>query len=196
MKILCKDSSGENVSIKVAIKRINEKEIISCARYSEKLELINTQEVALDFVCKDGIYKTKTLLKSVEKDEPYVVFILKTPENIEYEQLREFFRIPVKYDCTCITEDGNSISGITTNISANGVCVEFHKTFIFSKNLKLRISIEKTNIELVAKYIRSDFAENNYKVSFAFTKISEQDRDYISQVCIKKQLEHKRNSLL
>ena len=45
------------------------------------------------------------------------------------------------------------------------------------------------------KYIRSEKLDDGYKISFAYTNISDSDRDYISQVCIKKQLEQKRNSL-
>ena len=157
--------------------------------------MINTQEVTLKFICKDGVYKTETFLKSIENDNPYIVFVLKTPENIIYEQNREFFRISVKYDCLCYTEDGNNCSGKIMNFSANGVCIEFPKAFIISKNVKLQLFIENKNIEVLAKYIRSNFKADSYLVSFNFTKISEKNRDYISQICIKKQLEEKRNSL-
>ena len=46
------------------------------------------------------------------------------------------------------------------------------------------------------KYIRSERINDSYKLSFAFTKISEKDRDCISQICILKQIETKRNNIV
>ena len=40
------------------------------------------------------------------------------------------------------------------------------------------------------------YTDDGYKISFMFKEISENNRDFISQVCIKKQLEEKRNSIL
>ena len=198
-KILCKDANGNPVSIKAGIKRIDSREIIACSKYDDNIMLINTQDVVLSMVCNDGLYRTKTLLKKIENAEPYIVFILETPQGIEYEQNREYFRIPVQYDCFCKTEEDDCIQGYegkTVDISANGVCVVFKKVFLFSGKLTLIIYIENKPVELKVKYIRSEILENEeFKVSFAFKQISESDRDLISKICIQKQLENKRKAL-
>ena len=198
IKILYKDTQGNPANTKAAIKRLDEKEILACVKYNDTLE-ITPQEVTISVVCSDGLYRTKTLLKKVENADPYFVLVLQTPQNIEYEQNREYFRVPVSYDCVCQINDEFGIrdfGGKTFDLSANGVCVIFTNTFVTTNDACLRILIESVVVELKARYVRSDLLDNGtYKVSFAFTQISEQDRDFISQVCIKKQLEHRRNSL-
>ena len=126
VKLGYKDSEGYIENSKAAIKEINEKQILACARFNDGIELDLPQEIDFSVICNDGIYKTKTILKSVEKDEPYVFFVLETPVGIEYQQNREYFRVPVKYDCIYnIREDGSikEFSAQTADISANGVSI-------------------------------------------------------------------------
>ena len=181
-----------------AIKEINEKQILACARFNDGLELELPQEIDFSVICNDGIYKTKTILKSVENDEPYVFFILETPVGIEYQQNREYFRVPVKYDCVYrIREEGEyrEISAKTADISANGISIVLPTHTISEELSELIININEIQIMTRVRYIRSEKVDNGYRLSFAFVAISDLDRDFISQVCIKKQLEQRRNSI-
>lgn len=198
VKLAYRDCEGFIENTRAAIKEINEKEILACAKFADGLDLDLPQEIDFSVICNDGLYKTKTILKSIEKDEPYVFFTLETPVGIEYQQNREFFRVPVKYKCvykTNINNETKELSVITYDISANGVSIEL-PNHIISENLsELTINIDGIQIATKVKYIRSEKINEGYKISFAFVGISESDRDYISQVCIKKQLEQRRKSL-
>ena len=59
----------------------------------------------------------------------------------------------------------------------------------------LFILINGIEIKTRVRHVRSEKTENGYKHSFFFVNISNNDRDFISQVCLKKQLEAKRNSI-
>ena len=198
VKLGYKDSEGYIENSKAAIKEINEKKILACARFNDGIELDLPQEIDFSVICNDGIYKTKTILKSVEKDEPYVFFILETPVGIEYQQIREYFRVPVKYDCIYkIREDGSikEFSAQTADISANGVSIILPTHTISEEISELVININDIKIVTKVHYVRSEKVDNGYRLSFSFASISELDRDFISQVCIKKQLEQRRNSI-
>ena len=198
VKLGYKDSEGYIENSKAAIKEINEKQILACARFNDGIELDLPQEIDFSVICNDGIYKTKTILKSVEKDEPYVFFILETPVGIEYQQNREYFRVPVKYDCIYkIREDGSikEFSAQTADISANGVSIILPTHTISEEISELVININDIKIVTKVHYVRSEKVDNGHRLSFSFASISELDRDFISQVCIKKQLEQRRNSI-
>ena len=60
---------------------------------------------------------------------------------------------------------------------------------------ELEFVINDKKIKTKVRYVRSEKVEGGQKLSFNFTEISQNDRDLISQMCIKKQLEDKRNSM-
>lgn len=194
IKISYKDSEGFADSFKGAIKVINDKEIIACTKFKDDFDIEIPQEIDFSVICNDGIYKTKTILKSTKNEEPYVFLTLQTPVGIEYQQNREYFRVPAQYSCIYRIKE-NEYSATTSDISANGVSIVL-PNHIISENLsELIINIDGVQIFTQVQYIRSEKFDNDYKISFKFEKISELDRDFISQVCIKKQLEEKRKSL-
>lgn len=198
VKIAYRDSDGFIENIKAAIKEINEREIIACAKFNEGLDIGLPQEVEFSVICNDGIYKTKTILKSAENDEPYVFFILETPIGIEYQQNREYFRVPVKYSCIYKVKDGSKTQEYqteTADISANGISIILPNHIISENLAEITVNIDGIQILTKARYIRSEKIDSGYRLSFSFVSISELDRDYISQVCIKKQLEQRRNSI-
>ena len=198
IKISYKNSFGENFSIKAGIKNINEREITACSKFEEDLQLETPQEITLSIICKDGLYKTKTILKSVEKDEPYVFFFLNTPQGFEFQQNREFFRVPINMDCVYSVRHNDELikfNAKTINLSANGICIDIPNLIISEADAYIKLSVLDRFIETKVKYIRSEKINNSYSISFAFVNISENDRDLISQICIKKQLEQKRSSL-
>lgn len=198
MKISYKDFNNNSCSTKVALKQINDREILACRRFENGLKLNTPQEVTLSIVCNDGLYKTKTVLKSVENDEPYTFFILETPSGIEYQQNREYFRVALDYECIYATSsyyETKQINVKTYDISANGISLIFPIHEISVEKARLYIKINDRDIEAQLKFVRSEKVDTGYKFSFMFSKISTQDQDFISQLCIKKQLEQRRRAI-
>jgi len=198
IKISYKDLDGNSCSTKAALKQINDRETMACRRFEDGLKIETPQEVTLSIVCTDGLYRTKTILKSVENDEPYTFFILETPSGIEYQQNREYFRVALNYECVYATSsyyETKQMKVQTYDISANGVSLIFPIHEISVENAKLFLRINDKDIETKLKFVRSEKFDNGYKFSFMFSKISVHDQDYISQLCIKKQLEQRRRAI-
>ncbi len=196
LKILYMDNNGNPNTIKAAIKRFDSREILACVKYEKELELPIPQEITLSLVCSDGLYRTKTALKSFENAEPYIFLVLEPPQGLEYQQNREFFRVPAEYDCIySIDLDGEikSFRGKTYDISANGVSVILSEHLICEGDCYLEMNVEGIDLQTKVKYIRSESVENGYRLSFAYTQITQQDRDFISKVCIQNQLAQKRS---
>jgi c-di-GMP-binding flagellar brake protein YcgR len=80
-------------------------------------------------------------------------------------------------------------------MSANGIKVVFPNCFITNGNCKISFMIENKKFELQSCYIRSESVDNEYLISFSFTKINDSDREFILQFCLKKQLEQRRKNL-
>ena len=199
MKIMYKDIYGDFCPVKSAIKSINEKEMLICSKYIENLQIEFPQEIMLSIICNDGPYKTKATVRRMEKEEPYIFWFVETPQGLEYQQNREYFRIVAEYDCIYSLKTGENVEEIfskTVNISANGVSITAEEYAVSSQDAALLININGRKIQTKIKFIRSDKIDDGYKLSFKFTDISEADRDFISQTCIKKQLEDRRNALM
>ena len=81
------------------------------------------------------------------------------------------------------------------DISANGVSIELPTHSISEGASEIEIGVKSKIILAKIRYVRSEKTNDGYRISFAYTKISEQDRDFISQVCLQKQLEQRRNSI-
>ena len=93
IKIVYKDRDENTCCTKAAIKNMSEREIFACAKFEEGLNIQTPQEISLSFVCENGLYRTNTTLKYLEKDAPYIFFGIKTPLGLEYQQNREYFRV-------------------------------------------------------------------------------------------------------
>ena len=204
IKIVYKDVSGTSHCSKAIVKQIGEKEIIACTKADIKPKIDTPQEVNLSFACDDGLYKATTILKYISNlydDDSYVYFRLKTPEEIEYHQDREYFRVRagikvIIYYNQPDTEQTQSLECYAYDISANGIRVWFMEPTDISQNVKLEILFDGRKIYTNAHCVRTDFENKISMLSFKFNGIKEQDVDYISQFCIKKQLEIKRSQLL
>ena len=199
MKIMYKDIYGDFCPVKSAIKSINEKEMLICSKYIENLQIEFPQEIMLSIICNDGLYKTKATVRRMEKEEPYIFWFVETPQGLEYQQNREYFRIVAEYDCIYSLKTGENVEEIfskTVNISANGVSITAEEYAVSNQDAALLININGRKIQTKIKFIRSDKIDDGYKLSFKCTDISEADRDFISQTCIKKQLEDRRNALM
>lgn len=198
IKILCMDKEDKPCTIKAAIKKIDENEIVACSRIEEEFPAKAPVDVTLSIVCTDGLYRTKTKLKSVDVVESYLIFSLEIPQGLEYQQSREYFRIPVEYDCIYslkIQDEIKQYRAKTIDISANGVSILMPEHVVSEGECYLEISIEGIDIRSEVQYVRSEKTDRGYQLSFKFTQIMTQDRDFISKVCIQKQLEQKRNSI-
>ena len=187
-----------NTTIKCDVRSINNEKIFLCSKYNVDYLKIASQDVVAKFVCIDGLYTIKTKLELVKRDEPYVIFTLKTPLEMNFEQKRNFFRIETSQSCICETElDGviSQYSGIIVNLSANGVCALFPNYFLTNGECSFKFKLDGKDFILKSKYIRSENYNNNYKVSFTFTEIADEEKDFISKTCFQKQLENRRKNM-
>ena len=198
LKMQLKDENGELHLIKLAVRTISDSEITANSKYNEKLKIIMPQEVLITFVCSDGIYSTRTRLKYKRNEDPYMFFVLETPLGLEHIQNREYFRVISRYSCTYYPQIRGEIlkyESFTYDISANGVSIILLEDVAPDRDSELVLRINNKQISVLASYVRSEQVDMGYKVSLSFKKISESDRDVISQVCIQTQLEQRRNSL-
>lgn len=195
IKIVYSDSAGVGHYAKAAIKRLGEKEIFACMKYEKELRISIPQEVSISFACDNALYTAKTTLKMVENEEPYIFFTLKTPEEIEYRQNREYFRVKMNED-VILSFGGTVLPCKIHDISANGISLKLDKEMQIPENVMLDILLTPKNIKTRAKYIRTDKEDGILKASFTFVNISERSRDLISQKCIQKQLQDKRKTLM
>lgn len=192
IKIVYKDKNDNACCTKAAIKNMNEREIYACAKFEDGLYIEFPQEISLSFVCDNGLYRTNTTLKYVENKNPFVFFYIKTPFGIEYQQNREYFRVRMDED-VIMTFNQTSVACKVHDISANGIRIILPKKINIPEEVTLDILFRPKNVKTKAKLIRIDNEENILKASFEYLEISKNDVDLISQKCIQKQLEYKRN---
>lgn len=198
IKIIYKDSNNKLCITKAAIRFLGEREIISCAKFENGFRVETPQDIILSFVCDNGLYRTTTILKYFEYRDPYVYFTLKTPQGLEYQQNREYFRVKMHEDAILSFKDGNKIKRLlckTHDISANGVRLEIPENINNIDEVGISILFDSREVKAKAKFIRLDNEDDILKASFTFTYLKENDMDFISRCCIQKQLEYKRSIL-
>lgn len=196
VKLLLANSEGNPISIKAAIKKIDEREIITCFKFEDNFSIKSPQQITLSIICAEGLYRTQTQLKSYSCEAPYISLYLETPSSLEYQQNREYFRIPAFYNCIYyVNNNGQSaaFNATTTDISANGVSIIMPVHVFSEDDAEIEMMVKEKLITAKIRYIRSEKIADGYKLSFTFSDISNRDKDYISQICIQKQLEDKRN---
>ena len=108
IKFVYKDMEDSTHCTKAAIKRMGEREIFACAKFENDLKVKTPQTITLSFVCENGLYRTNTTLKYIEKDAPYIFFGITTPHGIEYQQNREYFRVKMAEDAILTFEIGRA----------------------------------------------------------------------------------------
>ena len=195
IKIIYQDNNGFAHCIKAAVNNIKENEIVASTKYDGDLYVKTPQEIELSIACDNGLYKAKTILKSVEGDKSYMYYRIVPPVEIDYQQKREFFRVKISEDVV-ITYEDKKVACETFDISANGIRVVLDEKISFPEEVCLTLYLPSKNVEVGAKYIRTDDEDKILKASFSFVELKESDRDYISQLCLQKQLEMRRKSLL
>lgn len=183
---------------KAGLQSVDEKTLIAVLKTDEDINFSKLQELMLDIVCIDGLYKGKTFLKYYRRDREYIYLFLDKPSELSFRQNREFFRVSANLDCICIiNENGqlNQYSAETVDISANGISVLLNHKLSIDDSITLVLNINNKKINIKAIVIRSEKDKSFYKTSFMYSKISETDRDSISQFCIQKQIQDRRNQL-
>ena len=199
VKITYKDKNDFTHCIKAAVKFMSDYELLACAKNEEDLKIAFPQDVELGIACENGLYKTHTTLKNITYEPPYVLFSLSRPEETEYQQNREYFRVKLNEDANIIyKEDENevTVAAITYDLSANGVRIELDKEMTFPENVRLMLFLPQRTIDVQAQYVRNDNEDQIIKASFRFADIPQSDLDYISQICLQKQLEERRKNLM
>ena len=198
VKILYKDSDDFSHCVKASIKYFTEYDIYACVRKEAWENVPCQQEVTLSFACNNGLYMAKSTLKYTKYEDPYLYFSIKIPENMEYRQNREFFRVNINKDVVIsyrVDDDVIRVSCKTFDLSANGLKAQLGEKTSFPEEVFLDLYFDNREIRTKAKYIRSDEDDEIIKASFNFIDLEPNDSDYISRVCIKKQIEDKRSSL-
>jgi len=199
LKITYNDKDGFAHCVKSAIRLIGEYELLASAKFDEELSIETPQEVELGIACDNGLYKSKAVLQKVEKNSPYIMFTMLKPEEMEYQQKREYFRVKLQEDATVYyaeNEQKKKLSAVTYDISANGVRIELDEKIDFPEEVKIVLYLPQKTVEALAKYVRIDDEDKKLKASFHFIDIAQSDLDYISQICFAKQLEERRKNLL
>ena len=93
LKIIYNDENEFSHCIKTAIKNISTKDIDASAKYDETLHIKYPQKVELHFATDGGLYKAISDLKYAQIKDSYINFIISIPDNMEYQQNREYFRV-------------------------------------------------------------------------------------------------------
>lgn len=197
-KLFCKDIDGKNHELNAHVKYLKENEILINTTFLENIEISTEQEIKLNIVCIDGVYNLTTNIIKMENDRPYTFFYLKKPKQTEFQQKREYFRVLANYNCTyklILNNEYTRYETKTYDISANGVSIILPEIIIPERDAEISININNKIVTPKVKYIRNEKINENYKLSFQFIEIIENERDYISQTCFKKQLEQRKNSL-
>lgn len=194
IKLIYQGSDDKPCCVKAAIKHMGEREIIACTKYENIPNIKIPQNITLSFVCDNGLYRTNTVLKYTDNKDPYIYFIMQTPEGLEYQQNREYFRVAIKEDAL-LAFNGKVIPVKTYDISANGVKLALPEKFEIPELVVIDLLLKPKGIKAKAKFIRYDEEDGVLKASFSFVSLPENEVDIISQICIQKQLEYKRNSL-
>lgn len=189
-----KDNLGSPCTIRVEIKKTDSSFILANAKLKEDLLVPTPQEVLLKFVCSDGIYHAKSNLLSIKNETPYTFFSISLPENVEHQQKREFFRVTAKYECLYRIRE-TEYNTQTVDISAGGVCIIVPSEEIAKNISELVLKINNTHITTSVIHIRNTSIDNGVKASYQFNKLSEKNRELITQACLQKQMEERRKSL-
>ena len=176
--------------IKLALKEKRENEFIAIGPAMDTLAIRTPQKISIGFVCHDGLYTTSANLKEVSAQDGYTYFVIKNPETLDYQQNREYYRILVDYDCiyTVYSDDGTeSYSATTYDLSAGGVSIIMEENAISRDECSIVIMIPGGDLKSHLKFMRCDVHEDNYKLSFEFTDLSERDYQRLNELCVNEQ---------
>lgn len=182
---------GVLTSNKFAFQEKTENEIVAVINEIDAGQIGTPQEVSLDIICSDGIYKTRAKLQKIKTENEYTYFIIENPDTLDYQQNRNYYRVLAEYDCiyTVYTDDGvQSYNAVTYDISTGGVSIIMEENIVSKEESSLAIMMPDGEIRSNLEFARCEVFEDNYKLSFKFTDLSERDAEKLSKICIKEQL--------
>ncbi len=195
IKIVYKDEDNFPHCIKAGIRDINKHDIYASAKFDGDFFIKTPKNIELGIITETGLYKAKTELKYMTKEPPYVFFSIKTPEIVEFFQNREFFRVKINENAEMLyLKNGleKVMSCETYDLSANGVRLIIDSLEEIPEIATITLHLPDKDITTEAKYIRTDDEDNILKVSYHYTNIKDSDLDYISKICLKRQLEQRK----
>jgi len=195
IKIIFNDENNIPNCIKAGVRDISRSIIYASAKFEEDISITTPKYVELGIITDTGLYKAHSELKRVIKEPPYTFFEVKTPESLEFSQNREFFRVRMNENATIsYTSNGQEkqIACETYDISANGVRLIVDSLIDIPDVAKITLHMPDKDLITESKLVRTDNDDNTLKVSYHYTFIKESDLDYISKICLKKQLENRK----
>ena len=163
----------------------------------DEFRIKTPQNVTVSFACDNGLYRTMVELIHSELRNSYVYFTLKTPEGLEFQQNREYFRVKMTEKAILSFKQNNEIKRVpstTFDISANGVKLVIPEKYDNLEEVLINIMFDTRDFKSKARFVRYDDEDGILKASFQFIELPNNDVDFISQKCIQKQLEYKRNN--
>lgn len=199
VKITYADKENFSHCIKSAVRLIGGTEILVSTKFEEDVFIPVPQDVDIGIACDNGLYKAHTVLRKVEFEDPYTLLSLKKPEEVEFQQNREYFRVKIQENAIISYENGEEqvkLSALTYDLSAKGVRIEIDEEIDFPAQVTISLFFQNKIIVAPSEFIRNDNEDNILKASFRFTDISQSDLDFISQVCFKKQIEDRRKNFM
>ena len=184
-----KDNTVETV--KMGLKEKTENKIIAIARNLDITGICAPQSVSIGFVCNDGLYTTTTELSEIYHDEEFTYIEMLNPKSLDYQQNREYYRVLAEYDCIYTVYgdyENESYSAVTYDISAGGVSIILPENAISKEECSLVIMFPDGDLKSHLKFMRCEAMDDNYKLSFEFTDLSERDYNRLQQMCVNKQI--------
>lgn len=194
VKLVYKDKNECAHCVKAAIHNINERQLFVCVKQEDFISIPFPQEIIISFICENGLYRTKTDLTFVEFKESHIFFSIKTPQGLEYQQNREYFRVKMN-EKAILYFPNTKIDCSIYDISASGIRLILDKKYDIPEKVEIEMIFPSRNIRVKAKFVRFDEENEHIKAACHFYSLPENIRDLISQICIQKQLTDKRNSL-
>lgn len=184
-------NNNRQETIKLGLKEKRENNFIAVAELRDITEIIPEQKVSVSFITRDGLYKTETKLQEVYNDENYTYFVIANPDTLDYYQNREYFRVLVEHDCIYSIDEEDEVksyNATTYDISPGGVSIIMDEIAISTEEAAIVIFAESRDIRSHLKFVRCELYENQYKLSFEFTDLSDGDYKYLSDLCLNNQL--------
>lgn len=199
LKFVYHDDDGFRHCIKASIKKFDYRELYACAKFEDDLYIKTPQEVELGVICNDGLYTCETTMKYIQRENEFIYFAFKSPNEWNYKQDREFFRVRLDNEAIIYyvqNEKKQKTNAKIYDISASGVRLQLNENIILPDDVQISLSFPKKQVHTLAKFIRTDSEDKILKAAFTFVDLSQQDMDYISQICLQKQIEERRKNKL
>ena len=175
----------------MGLKEKTENKFIAVIKDAKYAKITTPQNVSIGFVCNDGLYTTKADLIDVYTENEYTCFEILNPKSLDYQQNREYYRVLAEYDCIYTVYgdyENESYSAVTYDISAGGVSIVLPENAISIDECSLVIMFPDGDLKSHLKFMRCEAFDNNYKLSFEFTDLSERDYDRLKKMCVNKQI--------